>query len=482
VNLATARSTKRAKEVGIRKVLGGQRSNLIWQLLTESLLMTTLSFILSIALLELISGGVGAFKFKHVNLLVIGGITTLVVGIVNGIYPAILLSSFHPVQALRGHLRIGSASGFRKVSVVFQFSVSIILLVVTLVAFQQVHHERYKDIGFNQNDIIALDIGHDSVREKYDAFQAELLKDSRIFGVTASSAKIGIRDDGMIQIRGDGLQGERAIHLIRISPDFVRSMGLHLVEGIDVSKGQMFLLNQKALERFEWTSATGRALELFTKQQDIAQVVYSSTVAGVVNDFQFHMLLNIQPIVLVVDHNRANYILIRTNPGQMRAVLPYIEGVWKQWFPDRTVKYTLLSEARDLQYETFEIIVGLFSTVNILAIFIACLGLFGLTAFNIDRRIKEIGIRKVMGASVFNISKLLSQEFICWVGIAVAIACPIAYVGIDFVLNKLPTRTDQNPLSYIGGILIAFVLALATINILAIRAARANPIDALRSE
>jgi len=357
-----------------------------------------------------------------------------------------------------------------------------ILIIVTLVAFQQVRHERYKDVGFDMDHVIALNIVHPSVREKYDAFRAELLKDPRILGVTASSAQVGIGRQGRIRIRGDGLEGERDIDVIWINPDFVRTMGLRLVEGSDASDGQVFLLNQKALERFGWPSATGKALELFTKRQGKVRVLRTGTVAGVVNDFQYHIILNIRPLALALDADRANYMLIRTHPDHMRAVLPDIEGLWKQWFPERSFVHAFLGDDRDRQYEVYGLIVSLFSTVNILAIFIACLGLFGLTAYMIDRRIREIGIRKVLGASVLNLSALLSRQFVCWVGIAALIACPVAYVGIDFLLNKLPIRAAQNPLSYFGGVLIALVLALMTVNMLIVRAARANPVDVLRSE
>lgn len=482
VNLATARSNSRAKEVGLRKVLGSRRSHLMRQFLTESMLMSVLALALSLMLLELIGGLQWQLKFDLTDMIIFGCTTVLIVGLINGIYPALLLSSFNPVEALRGRLRTGSASGFRKVSVVFQFVISMLLIIVTLVGFQQVRHERYKDLGVDLNNLIALEMGHKSVREKYDAFRTELLKDPRIDNVTASSSQVGIKYGGELQIRGDGLKGYRSIAVIWINPNFVNTTNLSLMEGRDVSEGQIFLFNQKALEEFEWPSATGKTIELFIKQQNKDRVVHTGTVAGVVNDFQFHMYLNIRPLVLVLDPNRAHHILIRTHPDHMRAVLPHIETLWHQWFPDRKFEHSFLGEKRDNQYQTFEIIVSLFSTINILAIFIACLGLFGLTAFTVDCRIKEIGIRKVMGASVLNITTLLSKEFVYWISIAAVIACPIAYVGIDFLLNKLPTRAAQSPLSYIAAILIAFVLALMTVNMLAIRAARSNPVEALRTE
>ncbi|MDP6042062.1 MAG: hypothetical protein QGG64_26165, partial [Candidatus Latescibacteria bacterium] len=482
VNLATARSTARAKEVGIRKVLGSQKSHLMRQFLTESLLMSLLAFLLSLMLLELIGGAQWQLKFDQYDIFIFGGITTLVVGVINGIYPALVLSAFNPVDALRGRFRSISASGFRKVSVVFQFVISLLLIIITLVSLQQVQHERYKDLGFNLNNLIALNMQHKSVRKTYDAFRAELLKDPRITDVTASASQIGIKFSGRTLMRGDGLQGERMIDVVYINPDFINTIGLSLVEGNDVSDGRIFLLNQKALEQFEWSSATGKTFELFAKQNDKVHIMYTGTVAGVVNDFQVSMLFAIRPLIMVLDPNRANYIHIRTHPNHMRAVLLDVEQLWNKWYPDRIFEHSFLGDVRDQQYQTFEIIIYLFSTINVLAIFIACLGLFGLTAFTIDRRIKEIGIRKVMGASVIDISALLSKEFIYWVGMAAAIACPIAYLATDFLLNKLPIRAVQSPWTYIVGVLMALILALLTVNILTIRAARTNPVDTLRTE
>jgi putative ABC transport system permease protein len=285
------------------------------------------------------------------------------------------------------------------------------------------------------------------------------------------------------------LKKDIGLWMIYVDADFAQTMQIGMIENddttIDASTQPAFLLNRALREKSGWTAATGNSLELFAWSGEEKRTILSGTVAGVTENYFFREVITnaiTQRLIMVIQPNQYRYILIRTHPDHTQDIVPDIRALWNEMIPDQVFEYAFLEAKIDQKnLGSQDKIIG-FSVITVLPILIACLGLFGLTAFTIDRRIKEIGIRKVLGATVFDIAVLLSREFVRWVVLAALIASPIAYFGLDLLFRQVPYQAPQSPLAYALGFSIILLLALLTVNLLAIRAARANPVDALRSE
>lgn len=487
MNLATARATTRAREVGVRKVMGSNRSQLMQQFLTESLLLSFAGMILCFVLFEILFGAkIDALSDPQILLMAFGtvGLTTLL----SGLYPALFLSAFQPAQVLSGHTKLGTTGGFRTVTVVFQFIVSIVMIVVTIVGYQYVDRMLNEKLGFEPKHVISLPIDQQSVK-KYQQLKTELLKDARILGVTAASTQPGIGSPNFMYTHSEQLNKDIGLPVIFVDRDFAQTMQIDMIESTSTSTDQSdrltFLLNRKVLDKLGWSTATGNSLELFYWTGTKKQTAFTGEVSGVTENFFYQGVRSnsiTHPLLMIIHPNRYRYILIRTHPDHTQDVLHTIEALWTKIMPDQVYEYAYLDERIHKENLIMQDKILQFSVVTVLPIFIACLGLFGLTAFTIDRRIKEIGIRKVMGASVFDIATLLSRQFVRWVILAAFIACPITYFGLDLLFRQIPYQPPQSPLAYVLGFAITLLLALLTVNLLVVRAARANPVDALRTE
>ena len=496
MNLSTARSALRAREIGIRKAVGAQRKEVIAQFLSESVLVSWIAMLLALGLtwlllplLNKISGqqlGMGILLKWQIILPVL--IVPFFVGIISGIYPALFMSSFQPVKVLKGLVKTGGGNiSFRKVLVTMQFAVSIILIICTAIVFIQMRYMQTKSLGFDRDHIVTLPYTTE-LNDKFDAFRTELLANSNIKNAGRSSRiPTGRLLDAMgaRMMSGDTLAPVNAdIKFVSADQDFISTYGVKVLAGRGFSRDfsldtSAFLINEAAAKVLGFKSnddAIGK---------DFGYGNRSGKLIGVFNDFHFEsMHQRIVPLVLLVPRSANNYgrISIKIAGANIPAALSHIESTWKKFLPETPYEYAFLDDNFEQLYKAEarqKTLLGLFAS---LAIFIACLGLFGLSAFAISQRIKEIGIRKVLGADVSTIVTLLSKDFLKLVAIAALVAFPVAWYFMDKWLQDFAYRISMPWWIFLVAGIIATIIALVTISFQAIRAAIANPVKSLRTE
>lgn len=501
MNLATARSMKRAREVGMRKALGAQRKQLVWQFLGEALIITFISMIIALLFSETIlplfnsiSGKTLGFSLLDGSTIVLGMLSILLlVGLLAGSYPALYLSSFKPIQVLKGDVNSEgrSSSFFRKGLVVFQFFISTGLIFATFVVTNQLNFIQNERLGFNKEQVAIIPI-----RETQDQFNIKSLKNelSRISGVesaTAVSGVPGIR--GGIHSFGavpeDNKQDTLAVMSITSDHSFVETLQLNLLEGRDFSEAfstdeaSAFIINQKAAEKFGWENPIGEELTLRFYLNDLVEK--KGTVIGVVQDFQYHSLHSeIDPVLIQVESVTYyhDYLAIRIAPQNMNATLSQIEEKWASFNPNRPFEYTFLDDTFDVMYKSEQQLSLVFNLFAIIAIAIACLGLFGLASYSTEQRFRELGVRKVLGASVTDILTLLSKDFLKLVVIGFLISIPVGLYSMNQWLKNFADRIDIGfGIFFFVGI-VAISVAVIAVSYQTIRAALMNPVDSLRSE
>ncbi len=491
MNLATARSTGRAREVGVRKALGAHRGQLAGQFLGESVLYSVLAVVGALALVHLALPFFNDLAGTDLSLLRFGSVPlvaglvglALVTGVVAGSYPALFLSSFQPAQVLKGRLVPRSAgAAFRKGLVVFQFAVSIVLLVGTLVIFGQLDYLRSQSLGFESEQVVVLPIQDDAMREQVEAVKAEL---ARVPGVLRTSAVSNV-PGGRFNRNSIRWQNEPEVPVaeLRTDADFLETLGIELAAGRGFSEdrpadaGSAFILNEAAAQRFTWADPVGQEIAWLDEDS-----TYTGPVIGVAKDFHHASLHDpIAPLAIQVLPGAYNHLLVRVRPEHLDETLAHLETTWTAFSPSRTFSYSFLDDDFDRLYRADDrtgAIVGIFSG---LAIFIACLGLFGLAAFTAEQRTKEIGVRKVLGASVPDLVALLSKDFLRLVGIAFVVAMPVAYFAMDRWLADFAYRIDMPWWAFLAAGGVALVLTLATVSTHAMRAATRDPVKALRYE
>ncbi|HLA63738.1 MAG TPA: ABC transporter permease [Rhodothermales bacterium] len=492
VNLATARAAGRAREVGVRKAVGAQQGQLVRQFLAESVLVSTLAFVLALGASQLLLPGFDALAGKEVdslwahggvNVLALG-VLALVVGLGAGLYPAFVLSGFRPAAVLRGPFR-GSRRGvvLRQGLVVLQFAVSIALIAGTAVVYAQLHYMRSQPLGFAGDQLVSLDVDGDSeALEARGRIREELMRLSGVRDVAVTSSVPG-EGYNVLSIQYEGPDGtiERA-EMNEYSTDehFVATYGLELVAGraiqpSDSSRG--YLLNETAVARLGWASPEEAIGKRFGMNDPDGEIV------GVVRDFHYTSLeAPIEPLFM---HNFPVFysgFTLRLAPGDVRETLAGVERAWATLAPQRPFSYTFLDDSFDQQYRAdahFGRLVGVFAG---LAILVACLGLFGLAAFSAEQRRKEIGVRKVLGASVPSIVALLSRDTVRLLGIAFVLAAPVAYLGMSRWLEGFAYRVPLGPTVFLLAGAVVLAIALVTVSTQTFRAATADPVRSLRSE
>lgn len=499
MNLSTARSALRAKEIGIRKVSGARRNELVAQFLCESILLSYMALLLAGALTILslpwvnsITGlDLSSQSILHTGVLLPILVAPLLVGALSGLYPAVFLSSFQPAKVLKGLFKAGGGTvSFRKVLVVTQFAISIVLLISTAIVFQQLHYMQDANLGFNKEHIVTM--GYNNGLDKtYESFRNALLQDPHILDATRSSRIPSGRlldEQGASTESGDSLKPVVAdIKYVAVDFDFLKTYGIPLAAGRDFSRQYAtdtnnFLLNVAATRVLGVSSPE----EMIGKNFSYGGV--KGHVIGVMRDFNFEsMHQQILPIIFVAPPesqagNSYGNISIKLAGGDIAGSLAHIEKTWKRYLPEVPFDYTFLDERFDQLYKTEQRQGSLFTTFAGIAIFIACLGLFGLSAFTITQRVKEIGIRKVLGASAGNIVGLLSRDFLKLVAIAALIAFPIAWYSMHNWLGDFAYRISLEWYVFAAAGFLAAAVALVTISVQAVRAALANPVKSLRSE
>lgn len=492
VNLTTARSLLRAKEVGIRKVVGGKRRQLVIQFMLESALTSFMSLLAAIGLSEPFVIGMNRLlgTSLQVNYLHDPPILCAIIGIwvltslLSGILPALYLSSLHPVRALKLGRRGGTGKNFgRQLLIVSQFSAAIALIFCTIVIAKEYHILKYHNIGFDKANILVLNYDQ-AINGDYRPFQQRLLQDPRILGVAAAEALPGgTFSGGPFFFNGRSKVETMQSSFGLIGPDYIPVLGMKLVAGrnfsLDGQNENTYILNQAAIRKIGWSpqEAIGQPFS------DIPDSLNGSVI-GIVKDFNFRSLrYSVQPMVFMkLRQNGVHKIAVRISPKNIGATLAFIQKEWKEIFPNSPIEYSFLDTSLDALYKSEEKVSVLFTWLSFLAIVVACSGLYGLALYAAERRTKEVGIRKVLGASVPEIVLMLSKEFTRWVLVGNVIAWPVAYFVMHRWLQNFAYRTNIGlwifPFS--GGI--ALLLALLTVGSHAVRAARANPVEALRYE
>ncbi|SHN20690.1 ABC transporter permease [Mucilaginibacter sp. OK098] len=489
MNLTTARSVKRAKEIGVRKVVGALRSVLIKQFISESVLLTTIAVMVSLVMLTALLPVFNQITQKQIELpfnqltfwlklLVI----TLVTGIVSGSYPALFLSSFNPVKVLKGTLKLDSGTTmFRKGLVVFQFVLSVVLIIGTVIVSRQVNYIQSINLGFNRDNLVYVPLEGD-LGKNYEVFKNEALKMPGIKSITLSSNAPTAISNSTVNVEWDGKDPNTNVSFSNaaVGYDFISTMKLKMVAGRDFSKdfatdSAGYVVNEEAVRRLGYTSPIGRALTIWGNKGKII---------GVVKDFHFSSLHDkIKPLILYYGEKAGSGIaLVRTQPGKTKEALASLRKLSKELNPNFQFSYTFSDDEYNKLYDSEQIVSKLSDAFAFLAIFISCLGLLGLAMFTAEQRVQEIGIRKILGASVTSLFALLSAEFLWLVVIALLIAIPVASYAMDYWLRSFAYHTPvQWWIFALSGVLI-ILIALATISFQAIKAALINPIKSLRSE
>ena len=498
MNLSTARSALRAKEIGIRKVIGAQRKEIIRQFLGESVLITwvalilagTLTFFLLPYINSLSHLSLSFSSLFHWNILIGVLLLPFAVGLLSGVYPAIFMSSFRPVQVLKGLLKVGSGNvSFRQVLVVVQFSISIILIVATTVVFQQLRYIENKSLGFNKDFILTTGYSG-SLTKQYESFRNELLKNPAVKDVGRSSRIPSGRllDDQGAQVIEGGKATPTQIELKYITTDydFMNTYGMQLAAGRNFSRQFLtdtanYVINETAVQQLGWK----------TPQNAVGKdLVYGNTkgkVIGVVKDFHFESLHQpIIPMIFLLPPANSGYynrISVKVDGHNAQSAINSIGETWRKYLPEVPFDYTFLDQKFQKLYDAEQQESQLFTIFSCLAIFIACLGLFGLSAFTISQRVKEIGIRKVLGANIPQIVMELSRSFMILVIVSAVIALPTAW----WLMHKWLQTNFAFRISISGWVLlaagiVALIIAFATISFQAVKAASVNPVKSLRSE
>jgi len=491
INLTTARSSERAKEVGIKKVVGAEKTQLMRQFIGESTMVSFIAFLFavgfSVLLLPLFNQLAGKTVstgiFSNVAYLLILLFAALGIGFLAGVYPALVLSSFKPVVVLKGRFATGTRGILlRKGLVVAQFTISIALIIGTIVVYNQMNYMRSQDLGFSKDQMMVIDTNGDPAK---NAFQHAVAGLRGVKSTAMSSSVPGGGNNGAYSeienIKGD-LQVAN-LDLYFVDFDYLNQYRIKMVAGRGFSRDfatdttQAMVLNEAAVKMFGYTSpeqAIGKRFKQWGREGKII---------GVMKDFHFRSLQEvIKPLSMRIEPESNNLVSVKVSTAQLPATIAAIENKWKTLIPNRPFSYYFLDEFFDRQYRSEDRFGKLFLNFAVLAIFISCLGLLGLASYSTMQRTKEIGIRKVMGASVSKIINLLSRDFLKLVFISFFIAAPAAWFFMNHWLKDFAYRTNISWWIFLGAGLTALVIALFTISFQAIRAAVANPVKSLRTE
>ena len=495
MNLTTARSAGRAKEVGIRKVMGSQRWQLVRQFLTEAMLMSVIAMLLALLLVRLALPLFNSLAGKNMDfstlfssgMLGIMLLITAITGFFAGSYPAFFISAFQPVFVLKGQMRSGIKSGrLRSGLVIFQFTASIILIIGTIVVYNQLDYIQNKKLGFNKEQVLILNNAY-LLRSQTQAFKDAMLSQPQVINATISGylPVPSNRNNTAVSPEGDmGSERTTSIQNWIVDHDYIQTLGMNIVEGRDFSRefatdDKAALINQATAEQFNWTEPVGKTLgRIVSNKGDIE--LY--TVIGVIENFHFESLRdNIGPLVMFLGESNGA-ISFRIKTEDVSGFIRILESKWGEFLPNQPFEYSFLDERFDRMYQAEQRIGKIFGVFAALAVLIGCLGLFGLAAFTAEQRTKEIGIRKVLGASVPNITRLLLREFVLLVGAANLIAWPIAYFVMRRWLQDFAYRISPNVWIFLAAGAATLLVSMLTVSFQAIKAALADPIRSLRYE
>ncbi|MEN8228640.1 MAG: ABC transporter permease [Bacteroidota bacterium] len=493
MNLATASAAKRATEVGIRKVAGAGKHRLVWQFLTESFLTSILAIVLAIVLVELFLPGFNNMTGKSLQLVSIGisyllvGLLLIgiIVGFASGSYPAFFLSSFKPVDVLKsGAMRGIRGSSLRSILVTFQFIITIVLFICTIVINRQMNYIQNKELGFNKENLVVIDRAA-ALGDQQDAFRQELMKNPSIRQVSGSSAVPGgLIGDNAYLPEGAGTDETHAISNIFTDWNFMETYELELIEGRwfqedNPTDSFAIIINEAAVRALGFEDPLNKRLfaQLGDESEDPQPII------GVVKDFNYQSLhQEIRPLVIQFAKYRIFQLSVRISGNKTAETLAYIEKTWNSFMEEQPVHMTFLEEDLSALYNNDEKTATIFSIFSILAIFIASLGLLGLASFSAAQRTKEVGIRKAMGASISSVLFTLSREFVWLILFATLAAWPIGYFFMKDWLQDYPVRVNLEPMIFVISTLFALIIAAITVVLRVYQAASTNPVRSLRYE
>ena len=489
INLITARASVRGKEIGMRKVVGASKSHIVWQFYAETFLLSIIAYGLAIFITELFLPAFNllaeknlSLKFFHNPILLFGSLgIILLTTLLAGSYPALLLSNFRPIRVLKQ----SNPAGFRRASlrwilVVVQFCVSIILIVMTITISMQINYIQNKNLGFNRDQVIILQI-NDGFRNKYESVKNQLLQYPDITHVTEATCRPDrIYNVNPVYWEGKSSDQFQYMNYVTIDYDYLKTFEMKLVDGRNFSKkfpsdAKNYIVNEAAVKFMKMKSPVGKLFSIWKNEGKII---------GVVRDFNSRNLHSeIEPIVMTLtQYVPYNQVFIKVKPENIKTTLENIKKVWKEFLPAYPFQYEFYDDAFLQQYMNEQKIKQLFQYFSALAIFISCIGLFGLSAFTAQRRTKEIGIRKVAGASVFNIYSLILKDFIKWLLIAAVIAVPVTYYVINKWLADFAYHIDITWTIFAEAIIFIMLIAVLSISWQVIYAAKSNPAKSLRYE
>lgn len=501
MNLATARSQRRAREVGVRKVMGAEKRGLVMQFLGESLLLSMLALVLASVMVVLLLPAFNRLTQKQLHLAdysavwLWGVALTLFTGLLSGAYPALYLSSFQPVTVLKGKIRNSIAAVFvRKGLVVFQFTVSVCLIVAVLVITQQLRFTRQQPLGFQQTQqiVLPLQMGYNNTESNYTSLKHSLLQQPGVESVTCGNAYPGIPqlNDMLFYAEGKGVKDIVDIRLSTIAPDYLTSLGFTLLSGVGFREGtaagendSLVILNETAVKQLGYTVANAPGKRIY---YDAGNGNYTAAgILGVVKDFHFESLHTaIQPFGFIAGGigSKYNYLIARVNSDNYSQLLKGMEAAWHKLLPGTPFTYSFLDQDFQRNYQKEQRASGIVTWFTCVALVIACLGLFGLAVFSAEQRRREMGIRKVLGASASGIAGLLAKDFMQLVVLAIVIATPLAWWAMHSWLQHFVYRISLSGWTFLlaGGI--AVTVALLTIGFQAVKSAILSPVVSLKAE
>ena len=493
MNLATARSAGRAQEVGLRKVVGAYRGQLVQQFLGETLFLSGLALALALLFTSLLLRVFNNLSGKKLSLMLAAGWgipimigLTVLVGLIAGSYPAFFLSAFRPANVLKGSLKSSQGSAlFRRVLVVFQFAVSIVFMIGTGLVYRQLDYIQNKPLGFDKENVVVLPLGDPRARVVYQSFKDRVLQSPDVVAVAGvSDLPGGLTNIAFVRPEGAAPGEQVTMEAVFVDHDFIKALGIELAAGRNFSRDfptdtlQAFILNETAVKLLGW--------EAKPIDRQISLGNLNGRVIGVVKDFHLKSLHNrIGAVFLHLPPQTPDplhYLAVKIRPGSSGRTLKFIEEKWREVYPQDPFIYSFLKDDFDGLYRTEQRRGGIFLAFSVLTILIACLGLLGLASFTAEQRNKEIGIRKVLGASVPTLVRLLSKEFVQLVLLANLAAWPIAYFAMRGWLRNFAYRVSIGWGIFFAAAISAVAIALLTVSYQAVKAALANPIDAIHRE
>jgi len=492
MNLSTARSENRVTEIGVRKVVGAQRTHLIAQFYGESIFLSIVALLAALGIVILLLPYFNILSGKQLTLDLTGnwqvitglGLITFFTGVIAGSYPAFFLSSFKPARVLQGSSKKAAKSAvLRKILVVLQFGLSVLLIISTAIVHNQLQFIKNKDLGYDKENILMIPMKSGKrLGKSHETFKNELIKNPKVLGVTATTANPTNIEFATIAFKwkGKNPDDQVMIHYNTVTIDYIKTLGMKVKEGrghsdkITSDRGGAALLNEEAAKVVGLKDLIG---------ETITAGPYKLKVIGILKDFHFQPVhKKIEPMIIVTGPIRGGITMIKLHPDQMAETISFIKRTWRNIYPITPFDYHFLDEDYDQLYRAEERMGSLLNYFAVLAVMIACLGLFGLASFTTEQRTKEIGLRKVLGATTGGIIMLLCKDFLKLVLIANVIAWPLAYYFMNNWLQNFAYRVDINLLLFLIAAVVSVFIALFTVSFQATKAAMANPVKSLRYE